>query len=82
VTTRDVLDLLEADRDVPLPARYALTEEPDGSVLLHVLVRTLPSAATSPAGHRGRAVATARLPAVPAGPRTGPPTAPVLLRRV
>ncbi|TQF01672.1 AMP-binding protein [Kitasatospora acidiphila] len=42
--TRDLLDLLEAEPDVPLPTRYALTDEPGGAVL-HVLVRRLPSAA-------------------------------------
>ncbi|WEH35809.1 phenylacetate--CoA ligase family protein [Streptomyces sp. AM 4-1-1] len=44
VPTRDVLDVIEAEPDVPLPARYTLTEEPDGGVLLHLLVRTLPAA--------------------------------------
>ncbi|WP_333768027.1 phenylacetate--CoA ligase family protein [Streptomyces sp. IBSBF 2435] len=43
VPTRSVLDLIEAEPDVPLPARYALTEEPDGKALLHVLVRSLPA---------------------------------------
>ncbi len=42
VTTKDVLDLLEGEPGVPLPARHALTGTPD-AVLLHVLVRTLPS---------------------------------------
>ncbi len=42
--TRDLLDLLEAEPEVPLPTRYALTEEAAGAVL-HVLVRRLPAAA-------------------------------------
>lgn len=45
VRTRDVLDLLEAEPDIPLPVRYALTERPGEGVLLHVLVRALPAAA-------------------------------------
>ncbi|MEV7924843.1 phenylacetate--CoA ligase family protein [Kitasatospora sp. NPDC088779] len=44
VPTRDVLDLVEGEPDVPLPARYTLTEEPDGGALLHLLVRALPAA--------------------------------------
>lgn len=43
VPTASVLDLIEAEPEVPLPARYTLTEEPDGTVLLHVLVRSLPA---------------------------------------
>jgi phenylacetate-coenzyme A ligase PaaK-like adenylate-forming protein len=40
--TRDLLDLLEAEPEVPLPTRYALTDRPGGAVL-HVLVRRLPA---------------------------------------
>ncbi|MFB8088276.1 phenylacetate--CoA ligase family protein [Streptomyces sp. NPDC055992] len=43
VPTRSVLELLEAERDVPLPARYALIEGLPGP-RLHVLVRRLPAA--------------------------------------
>lgn len=43
VPTRSVLDLVEAEPEVPLPARYCLTEEPDGGALLHLLVRSLPA---------------------------------------
>lgn len=43
VPTRAVLDLVEAEPEVPLPARYCLTEEPGGA-LLHLLVRSLPAA--------------------------------------
>lgn len=39
-----MLNLLESEPDVPLPARYALADRPGGSVL-HVLVRQLPAAA-------------------------------------
>ncbi|MEU7023100.1 AMP-binding protein [Streptomyces sp. NPDC046203] len=55
VTTRSLLDLLEAEREVPLPARYALEERPGGPPLLHVLTRR-GSAAGSPgkAGLLGR----------------------------
>ncbi|MET9143066.1 phenylacetate--CoA ligase family protein [Streptomyces sp. NPDC057197] len=45
VTTRDLLDLIEAEPEVPLPARYALTEQADGGALLHLLVPSLPAAA-------------------------------------
>ncbi|WP_439947968.1 phenylacetate--CoA ligase family protein [Streptomyces sp. BBFR109] len=45
VTTRDLLDLVEAEPEVPLPARYALTERPDGGAELHLLVRALPARA-------------------------------------
>lgn len=45
VTTRDLLGVIEVEPDVPLPARHALSEEPDGGVLLHVLVRALPAQA-------------------------------------
>ncbi|NEA51817.1 phenylacetate--CoA ligase family protein, partial [Streptomyces sp. SID10815] len=45
VTTRDLLDLVEAEPEVPLPARYALTERPDGGALLHLLVAALPARA-------------------------------------
>ena len=40
--TRDLLDLLEAEPEVPLPVRYTLTEEHMGT-LLHVLVDRLPA---------------------------------------
>lgn len=43
VPTRSVLNLLEAEPDIPLPARYALVEAPSGP-RLHVLVRRLPAA--------------------------------------
>ncbi|SFE26947.1 hypothetical protein SAMN05216251_102326 [Actinacidiphila alni] len=43
--TRALLDLIEAEPEVPLPARYAVTERPDGTALLHLLVRTLPARA-------------------------------------
>lgn len=42
--TRALLDLIEAEPQVPLPARYTLTEEPGGGVHLHLLVRALPAA--------------------------------------
>ncbi|CAM5266712.1 hypothetical protein SXANM310S_02803 [Streptomyces xanthochromogenes] len=42
--TRSVLDLIEAEPEVPLPARYVLTGDTDAGVLLHVLVRGLPAA--------------------------------------
>ncbi|MGW4345090.1 phenylacetate--CoA ligase family protein [Streptomyces sp. NPDC004690] len=45
VTTRDLLDLVEAEPEVPLPARYALAERPDGGAELHLLVRALPARA-------------------------------------
>ncbi|MGC0418162.1 phenylacetate--CoA ligase family protein [Embleya sp. AB8] len=38
ITTRSVLELLEAEREIPLPARYALIEETAGP-RLHVLAR-------------------------------------------
>jgi hypothetical protein len=38
VPTRSILDLLEADRAIPLPARYRLADEPGGP-LLHVVAR-------------------------------------------
>ncbi|MEU5498792.1 AMP-binding protein [Streptomyces griseofuscus] len=38
VTTRSLLELLEAEPDIPLPARYALAEG-SGGPLLHVLTR-------------------------------------------
>ncbi|WP_371789911.1 phenylacetate--CoA ligase family protein [Streptomyces sp. NBC_01471] len=44
VPTRSVLNLLEAEPDIPLPARHALVEHPPGP-RLHVLVRRLPAAA-------------------------------------
>ncbi|NED74032.1 phenylacetate--CoA ligase family protein, partial [Streptomyces sp. SID9944] len=43
VTTRDLLDLVEAEPEVPLPARYALAERPGGGAELHLLVRALPA---------------------------------------
>ncbi|MEV7603076.1 phenylacetate--CoA ligase family protein [Kitasatospora sp. NPDC089797] len=46
VTAREVLDLVEAEPEVPLPARYALTEGPegpDGPARLHLLVPRLPA---------------------------------------
>ncbi|MFJ9610085.1 phenylacetate--CoA ligase family protein [Kitasatospora sp. NPDC101176] len=45
VTTREVLDLVEAEPEVPLPARHALTEGPDGTARLHLLVTRLPATA-------------------------------------
>ncbi|MEU3563292.1 phenylacetate--CoA ligase family protein [Kitasatospora sp. NPDC006786] len=48
VTTREVLDLVEAEPEVPLPARHALTEGPDGPhgpARLHLLVDRLPATA-------------------------------------
>jgi phenylacetate-CoA ligase len=33
LTTRDVLDLLQAEHEIPLPTRYALEETPSGPVL-------------------------------------------------
>ncbi|MEZ0114944.1 phenylacetate-CoA ligase [Catenulispora sp. EB89] len=38
VPTRSILDLLEAERAIPLPARYCLVDEPGGPVL-HVVAR-------------------------------------------
>ncbi|MHA6757662.1 phenylacetate--CoA ligase family protein [Streptacidiphilus sp. PAMC 29251] len=49
LTTKDLLDLIEAEPEVPLPARYALSGEPGGGILLHLLVGRLPAA-----GLRGR----------------------------
>ncbi|MGC5396312.1 phenylacetate--CoA ligase family protein [Streptomyces sp. DT20] len=43
ITTWSVLNLLEAEPDIPLPARYALVDEDPGP-RLHVLVRRLPAA--------------------------------------
>lgn len=43
ITTWSVLNLLEAEPDIPLPARYALVDEAPGP-RLHVLVRRLPAA--------------------------------------
>lgn len=42
VPTRSVLNLLEAEPEIPLPARYALVDDPSGP-RLHVLVRRLPA---------------------------------------
>lgn len=44
VPTRSVLNLLESEPDIPLPARYALVDRP-GAPVLHVLVRRTPAAA-------------------------------------
>lgn len=43
IPTWSVLNLLEAEPDIPLPARYALVDGPPGP-RLHVLVRGLPAA--------------------------------------
>ncbi|MFJ9770287.1 phenylacetate--CoA ligase family protein [Kitasatospora sp. NPDC101157] len=52
VTTREVLDLVEAEPEVPLPARYALTaapgsspDDPGGRARLHLLVGGPPATA-------------------------------------
>ncbi|MFB7594191.1 phenylacetate--CoA ligase family protein [Streptomyces sp. NPDC056160] len=45
LTTRDLLDLIEAEPEVPLPARYAVTEQPGGGALVHLLVPALPATA-------------------------------------
>ncbi|MEW1693061.1 phenylacetate--CoA ligase family protein [Streptomyces sp. NPDC091265] len=42
VPTWSVLNLLEAEPEIPLPARYALVDDPPGP-RLHVLVRRLPA---------------------------------------
>ena len=41
--TRALLDLIEAEPEVPLPARYTLTREPGSGARLHLLVRALPA---------------------------------------
>ncbi|OON82790.1 AMP-binding protein [Streptomyces tsukubensis] len=77
ITTRSLLELLEAEPDIPLPARHALVDRPEGP-LLHVLVRRLP--ATDLLGRLEERAAAAGLPLDgivlhddPAGlPRTGP----------
>ncbi|MER7850432.1 AMP-binding protein [Kitasatospora sp. NPDC096077] len=82
VTTRAVLDLVEAEPEVPLPARYALTEGPDGPdgpARLHLLVPRLP--ATGLLGRLEERAATAglRLSAIVLHEdrATLPPTTPV-----
>ncbi|MFB6940419.1 phenylacetate--CoA ligase family protein [Streptomyces sp. NPDC056237] len=77
VPTRSVLDLLEAEPDIPLPARYVLEEGRQGPSL-HVLVRRLPGTALlgrleDRATAAGLALAAIVLHDEPAGlPPTGP----------
>lgn len=37
LTTRDVLELLQSERELPLPTRYALEKTGDGGTVLHVV---------------------------------------------
>ncbi|MFD7450653.1 phenylacetate--CoA ligase family protein [Kitasatospora sp. NPDC059827] len=82
VTTREVLDLVEAEPEVPLPARYALTEGPagpTGPARLHLLVPRLPATALLGRLEERAAAAGLRLSAIVLHEDRAamPPTAPV-----
>ncbi|MER5886149.1 phenylacetate--CoA ligase family protein [Streptomyces sp. NPDC001941] len=76
--TRSLLTLLDAERDVPQPARYAIEERPGGP-LLHVLVRRLPATALrGRLEERATALGLALVGIVPHDdPATMPTTGPV-----
>ncbi|NJA58625.1 phenylacetate--CoA ligase family protein [Streptomyces sp. NEAU-H3] len=78
VTTRDLLDLIEAEPEVPLPARYALVDAPRGPEL-HLRVAALPAHALL--GRLEDRASAARLPlesiVLHDDPDDMPPTGPV-----
>ncbi|MFJ4961112.1 Phenylacetate-coenzyme A ligase [Streptomyces sp. ADI96-02] len=78
VPTRSVLNLLESEPDIPLPARYALVDRPAGPVL-HVLVRRTPAAALLGRLHERATTAGLALDGIVLhdDPATLPPTGPV-----
>ncbi|WP_446039293.1 phenylacetate--CoA ligase family protein [Streptomyces sp. SID1121] len=83
VPTRSVLNLLESEPDVPLPARYALADGPGAddpvSTVLHVLVRRLPATALLGRLEERATAAGLALDAIVLhdDPATLPPTGPV-----